>query len=86
MSGEAPTPLNLEFTTQAQRVCRLVRWACPRSSFQASTPLIEQFKLLVAGCDCSVKDLPCAAGIGLGVEVCQEALGNAVSSVWLKPA
>ena len=48
--------------------------------------LTEQLRLLVAGCDCSVKELPCAAGIGLGVEVCQEALGNAVSGVWLKPA
>lgn len=41
---------------------------------------------LLQACDWSVIELPGAAGIGPGGEVCQEALGNAVSCVWLQPA
>ena len=42
-----------------------------------------QLQLFLAGGDCSVKDLRCAGGIGLGMEVSQEALDNAVGGVWL---
>ena len=48
--------------------------------------LTEQFKLLVAGCDCSVEDLLCMAGIGLGLKVGKETLGNAFGGIWLEPA
>src|SRR5882672_293255 len=53
------------------------------SSYRARS---QRMALSFADYDDVIEDLPGAAGMGFGVKVCQEAIGNAVSLGWLQPA